>query len=75
MGAYISIAYIVALPAASFIALWRQQKLILTAGDAKRITQHPGGSMEMITGMCFLQILKTINLAHGIGNGLRCLEM
>ena len=53
IGAYISAAYIVALPAASFIALWRQRRLMLAAGDAK-MTQHPQGSMEMIKGMRFL---------------------
>lgn len=53
IGAYISTAYIVALPAASFVTLWRQRKFILAAGDDK-ITQHPGGSMKMITGMRFL---------------------
>ena len=53
IGAYNSAAYIVVLPAASFIALGRQVKSLLAAGDAK-ITQHPEGSMEMITGMRFL---------------------
>ena len=53
IGAYISTAYIVALPTASFIALWKQRNLILASGDAKT-TQHLGGSREMITGMRFL---------------------
>ena len=39
IGAYISVAYVVALPAMSFIAIWRKQR---------------GYSMEMITGLRFL---------------------
>lgn len=49
--AYISTAYILALPAASFVALWRQRRFILT------VTDHDGdkGSRtEMITGLRFL---------------------
>ncbi|XP_078350785.1 uncharacterized protein LOC144635566 [Oculina patagonica] len=47
--AYISTVYILALPVASFIALWREQRVILTTpgGDA-------GSSPELITGLCFL---------------------
>ncbi|KAL9978890.1 hypothetical protein ACROYT_G016473 [Oculina patagonica] len=47
IGAYFSTAYIVALPAASFIALWKQRKLILA-------TKCHRSSNEMITGLRFL---------------------
>ena len=54
IGAYISTAYIVALPATSFIALWKQRKLISAGRDAKTTQHLGGGSREMITGMRFL---------------------
>ena len=42
---YISTAYILALPTASFIALWRKRRLVLTTTDDRT---------EMITGLRFL---------------------
>ena len=53
VGAYISIAYIFFLPAASFIALWRQRRIIFCLKDAKACPR-PGSGMEMITGLRFL---------------------
>ena len=47
--AYIAIAYIFALPTASFIALWRKRRMILTATDS-----DTGLGTEMITGLRFL---------------------
>ena len=47
--AYISIVYILAIPAASFIALWRKRRVILTTAD-----DDTGSSTELITGLCFL---------------------
>ena len=47
--AYISTAYILALPAASFIALWRERRAILTTKDS-----HTGPGTELIKGLCFL---------------------
>ena len=47
--AYISTAYIIALPAASFIALWRKRKLALASTN-----RDTGSSTEMITGLGFL---------------------
>ncbi|KAL9966999.1 hypothetical protein ACROYT_G025151 [Oculina patagonica] len=51
IGAYVSVAYIVALPAISFIALWKKQK---QANSKDKISQDPGCSMEMIAGLRFL---------------------
>ena len=53
VGAYISIAYIFFLPVASFIALWRQRRIIFCLKDAKACPR-PGSGMEMITGLRFL---------------------
>jgi len=47
--AYIATAYIFALPTASFIALWRKRRTILTAADS-----DTGLGTEMITGLRFL---------------------
>ena len=47
--AYIATAYIFALPTASFIALWRKRRTMLTAPDS-----HTGLGTEMITGLHFL---------------------
>ena len=47
--AYISTAYILTLPAASFIALWRKRKLALASTNS-----DTGPSTEMITGLGFL---------------------
>ena len=51
--AYISIAYVFALPAASFIALWRQRRA-QSATEEMRISQDIVSSKEMISGLCFL---------------------
>ena len=53
IGAYISTAYIISLPAASFIALWRQRRIIFCLKDAKAC-RRPGHGMEMMTGLRFL---------------------
>ena len=47
--AYISTAYILALPAASFIALWRKRSLALASTN-----KDTGSSIEVITGLRFL---------------------
>ena len=47
--AYISTAYILTLPVASFIALWRKRRLLLTSSES-----DAGKSTEMITGLRFL---------------------
>ncbi len=47
--AYISTVYIFALPTASFIALWKHRREILTAIDSET-----GSSTEMIAGLRFL---------------------
>ena len=51
--AYISVAYIFALPAASFIALWRQRRSQSATEDA-RVLQGIASSKEMISGLRFL---------------------
>ena len=51
--AFISTAYVLALPVASFIALWRQRRVLLTARDI-RIPQGAGGGTETISGLRFL---------------------
>ncbi|XP_078368402.1 uncharacterized protein LOC144652251 [Oculina patagonica] len=51
--AYISTAYIFALPAASFVALWRQQRARLATQDADTL-QDSGSNKEMISGLRFL---------------------
>jgi len=50
VGAYISTAYIIAIPAASFIALWRQRRIISSLKACRR----PGNGMETIAGLRFL---------------------
>ena len=54
IGAYFSIAYIVALPATSFIALLRQRKSILTKRYRIDKSHDFGSSKELITGLRFL---------------------
>ena len=54
IGAYVSIAYVIALPAASFVVLWRKRKLILFTRSHAEISQNDGSSKEMITGLRFL---------------------
>ena len=51
--AYISAVYVIAIPVASFIALWRHRRVISAIEDAET-SQDAGSSMEMITGMRFL---------------------
>ncbi|XP_078376644.1 uncharacterized protein LOC144659979 [Oculina patagonica] len=51
--AYISTAYIVALPVSSFIVLWRQRRTILATMDTE-VFQVPESGMEMISGLRFL---------------------
>ena len=51
--AYISTAYIVALPAFSFIALWRQRKATITLIETDAF-QDPESGMEMISALRFL---------------------
>ena len=50
---YISTAYIFVLPAAAFIAIWRQRRAAMTKEDADR-SQNQASSQEMISGMRFL---------------------
>ena len=51
--AYISVAYIFALPAASFIALWRQRSA-QSATEGARISQDFASRNEMLSGLRFL---------------------
>ena len=51
--AYISIAYIFALPAASFIALWRQRRVRTTTED-ESTSQELGSNTQIISGLRFL---------------------
>ena len=53
IGAYISTVYIIALPAASFIALWRQRRVLFAPNGAESC-HNSGSSVEMITGLRFL---------------------
>ena len=51
IGAYVSIAYIVAIPAISFIFIWRQENAAIT--NTKTFLR-PANSMEIISGLRFL---------------------
>ena len=51
--AYISTAYVIALPVASFIVLWRQRRVIAGTSDTRK-SRDPDSSAEMITGLRFL---------------------
>ena len=51
--AYISSAYIIALPAATFIAIWRQRLEILSTKN-RTVSQNQVSRKEMITGLRFL---------------------
>ena len=51
--AYISTVYIVALPASSFLALWRHRKVILATRNAQT-PDAAGSKMEITTGLSFL---------------------
>ena len=51
--AYISTAYIIALPVSSFIVLWRKRRAMVAAMDPDEL-QGPGTGMELISGLRFL---------------------
>ena len=51
--AYISTAYIIALPVSSIIVLWRRQRAMVAAMDTDEL-QGLGFGMEMISGLRFL---------------------
>ena len=51
--AYVSTAYVFALPVASFIVVWRQRKVILAAREEKTPVD-PATGEELISGLCFL---------------------
>ena len=51
--AYISTAYIIALPVSSFIVLWRMQRAIVASMDTDEL-QGPGFGMEITSGLRFL---------------------
>ena len=51
--AYISAAYIIALPAATFVALWRHRREILVTEETAT-SQNQRSSTEVITGLHFL---------------------
>ena len=51
--AYISAAYIIALPAATFVALWRQRRAVSVTKEPATY-QNQGSSTEVITGLRFL---------------------
>ena len=51
--AYISTAYIIALPVSSFVVLWRKKRtMVFTMDDGE--LQVPGSGMEIISGLRFL---------------------
>ena len=50
---YISTAYILTLPAATFIALWRQRR-VLHSTPQEETSEDPGSTSELIKGMHFL---------------------
>ena len=51
--AYVSIAYKIFLPAASFVALWRQRRVMLSPMEAKS-SQDPRFDSEIVAGFRFL---------------------
>ena len=51
--AYISSAYIIALPAATFIALWKQRRINLASEEAET-SDNSSSNTEMISGLRFL---------------------
>ena len=51
--AYISAAYFIALPVASFVTLWRQQRVIMATENTKT-NKDPSVGMEMCSGLLFL---------------------
>ena len=50
---YISTAYVMILPAATFIALWKHRRVISGKGTAK-LTQDSGSTAKVVRGLCFL---------------------
>ena len=52
--AYISTAYIIALPIATFFALWRQRRNLLTTKDHTKKSQNSGSNTELVKGLRFL---------------------
>ena len=51
--AYVSVVYVIAIPSAAFITLWRQRRAMAGVQEAKT-SQEPGSSIEIITGLRFL---------------------
>ena len=51
--AYISAAYFIALPVASFVTLWRQQRVIMATENTKT-NKDPSVGMEMCSGLLLL---------------------
>ena len=51
--AYISSAYIIVLPAATFVVLWNQRRGILVSEEAET-SEHSSSNTEMISGLRFL---------------------
>jgi len=51
--AYMSTAYILTLPMATFIVLWRQRRVLLTTSDVKT-SVDPGSTVAMVKGLNFL---------------------
>ena len=54
IAAYISTAYIIVLPVASFVAIWRQQKVLRPTIDTETPHDLNTPGKEMISGLCFL---------------------
>ena len=50
---YISTAYVMVLPAATFIALWKHRRVISSKGTAK-LTQDSGSTAKVVRGLRFL---------------------
>ena len=53
IAAYISVVYVIALPAAAVITVWRQRRATVSVQEAKT-SQEPGSSIKMTTGLRFL---------------------
>ena len=53
VAAYLSMAYVLVLPTATFIALWRKRRLIL-ATEVFGKSKDPASSTEMVKGLHFL---------------------
>ena len=51
--AYISLAYVITLPTASFLALWRQRRMIVAPNNTK-VLQNSDHTTEVTTGLRFL---------------------